>query len=705
MKTTTSAAAILAVLTAVPVPAQVPDEDEAAEGEIIEVEATDEDPVEVAPIIVESAFRTETPIDEATRSVTVVTSEEIREQKAVTRNVGDILSQTTPGFSPSTEAQTDFGQTLRGRPFLTLIDGVPQTTPLRDGRRSLNSIDAEAIERIEVVRGGTALYGFGAQGGLVNIITKRPEEGEFNARARAGLGFSATHPDDSFRWEAGAGASGRIGGVDYLADASFLDRDDFFDADGDRLPADPTGAQGGLSDSDVVNLLGKVGYNWDNDRQRVQLSGLYYDFEQDPDFGGISFEGDPDRNVKTPAVRGNPNPTNPGTENVNVNLEYTHEDVFGSEVEAQLYYADLDVAFGKFPGFQQTRIESEKVGGRLTIETPVAFDPLPFTVAWGVDALTDTTAQTGIGEGFSVAAPELDQEAFAGFAQVEVPLGDVALVTGGVRHEVIDVHAPDFLQTSGNLVEGGTIEFDETVFNLSGTVFLTDALDLYGGFSQSFNIPELGRVIRTFPFDRAEQAETEAETIDHYELGLRYIENRWDASIVGFFNESDNGTSFDQNLDIVKAPEEIWGVEVAANARPTDRLGFGGTLTWMEGQVDLDDDGDFEEDLPTTRIPPLKVTGHVEYQVADWWNARVQGLYSGERDPDSTQFGGTGDIEDYVVFDVYSSFAVGPGDLEVGVQNLFNNEYTPVLNQAYDLSFAFARAPGTSITAAYELEF
>lgn len=183
------------------------------------------------------------------------------------------------------------------------------------------------------------------------------------------------------------------------------------------------------------------------------------------------------------------------------------------------------------------------VGGRLTVDTPTPFDSLPFSVVWGMHALTDTTDRTGIGQGASVAAPELDQIAFAGFAQVEIPLFDGAIITGGVRHEVIDVDAPGVLQTSGNLVRGGTIEFNETVFNVSATVFLSDEIDLYGGFSQSFSITELGRVLRTFPFARAEQAESEADKVDNWELGLRYTSGLWDRSVVGFFTGSGNGVS------------------------------------------------------------------------------------------------------------------------------------------------------------------
>lgn len=659
-------------------------------------------PVELDTVVVESATRTRTPVDELSRSVTVVGREEVARQKRIDRSIGDILATETPGFSPSTEANSDFGQTLRGRTFLTLIDGVPQSTPLRDGRRALNSIDPDAIEQIEVVRGGTAVYGFGATGGLVNIITKRPKDGAFNIGGSLGLEFSATNPGGSFGPNANLEVSGREEEVDYIFNVSAVGRGERFDADGERIPSDPLGAQGGLAESRTFNFLGKLGVQITPD-QRLEASAKYYDFEQNADFGGISFAGDPATNTPTPAVRGDFSPVDPKTIAQNYTLDYTHDDLLGSSLNLQTYYGENDVVFSKFPGFPQTRIVSEKIGTRLTVETPVEVGPVPFEVIWGVDYLHDETLQSSTDAPDT--SPELEQDAVAGFVQLEVPVGAWGNVTGGVRYEDITVDASDFTRQDGTFVPGGTLNFDEALFNITGTVFLTDNLDLYGGFSQGFTVAEIGRSITDGTFATASEASSEAQKTDNYELGLRASFERWDASVVGFFSESDNGVSFDQDLNIVKQPEQIWGVEASARVRPMDGLSLGGTVTWLTGEVDLDNDGTFEEDLPTTRIPPLKITANAQYAITEDWSARLQALYSGTQDPDSTQFGGTAEIDDYVVVDLYSSLALGPGKVELGVENLLNNEYTPVINQAFDASFAFARAPGTTVSLTYSTEF
>jgi iron complex outermembrane receptor protein len=652
------------------------------------------------PVVV-SATRTETPVSQLTRPVTVVDAEDIGTQKRLDRSLGDILSKEVPGFSPSTEALTDFGQTLRGRTFLTMIDGVPQTTPLRDGRRSLNTIDADAIERVEVVRGGTAAYGFGATGGLVNVITRRPEDGAVNAHSEAGLKFSTLHPEDSVEWHANQRVSGRTGQLDYVLSGTFVQRNSFFDAEGDRIPADPFGVQGGLADTDEANLLGKLGYEFGGGEQRLELTANHFNLLQDTEWGGLG-TGNPATGQKTPAVRGNINAENPGTINTTLSLNYSHEDLFGSEVKSKVYYNDLTTRFSKFPGFPQVEIVSEKAGARLTVDTPVELQTLPFNLIWGADYLHDTTVQNGIDAPSNT--PDMEQDAIAGFLEAEVPIADWGLVRAGVRHEAISVDVDDVVNRRGLFVNGGTLTFNETLFNASGVVYVTDHVDLFGGFSQGFSLADIGRAISDGTATQAEALESEAQKVDNYELGIRSSHDSWDASLTGFLSESENGTTFDSGLSIVKQPERIYGVELSAKAQPHELMRLGGTVSWMEGVVDLDNDGDFEEDLPSTRIPPAKVTGYVEYTPTDWWTARFQGFYSGSRSPDSTLFGGA-EVEDYVTFDLYSSFDTGYGTLQIGIDNLFNQDYFPVLNQAAAQSFAYSKAPGQTISLSYSVKW
>ncbi len=123
-----------------------------------------------------SSIRAAYPVSTVPATITVIDQEQLKSQLAVTQDLSQILGNLIPAFSPSRQKLTANGETLRGREPLYMIDGVPQSTPLRNGSRDGNTIDPAMIERIEIIRGANAIQGMGASGGIINIITKTPGE-------------------------------------------------------------------------------------------------------------------------------------------------------------------------------------------------------------------------------------------------------------------------------------------------------------------------------------------------------------------------------------------------------------------------------------------------------------------------------------------------------------------------------------------------
>ncbi len=111
--------------------------------------------------------------------VTVLGAEELARAPEVT--VDELLHRLpSVAYSRTYAAECGPGReiTLRGIPdqkrTLILVDGVPINDGVT-GAVNWSMIPKEAIERIEVVRGPmSALYGSGAMGGVVNIITRQP---------------------------------------------------------------------------------------------------------------------------------------------------------------------------------------------------------------------------------------------------------------------------------------------------------------------------------------------------------------------------------------------------------------------------------------------------------------------------------------------------------------------------------------------------
>ena len=160
--------------------------------------------------VVVSAARSRQDLGSIASSVSVLGPQDLQSQSAVTGDLGDILALTVPGLALSNGSLSNFGQTLRGREPFVMIDGVPQNTPLRDGARSLRTSSPETIERIEVVRGASALYGYGATGGAINIITKEPTP-DLQATTEVGINGTSTDIQKSFTGRLSQSVSGRTG--------------------------------------------------------------------------------------------------------------------------------------------------------------------------------------------------------------------------------------------------------------------------------------------------------------------------------------------------------------------------------------------------------------------------------------------------------------------------------------------------------------
>jgi outer membrane receptor for ferrienterochelin and colicins len=151
-------------------------------------------------IVVSTGTKTER--DAATTPVAteVVTREEIVGSGA--QNVAEALEESGASIQTSTSFN---GTSLRLRGLdpaqvLIVIDGQRVTGRI-DGAIDLRRLTIENVERIEIVKGaGSVLYGSDAIGGVVNIVTRRPEPG---VQAEGHLSYGSRTTLD---------ASGRVAG-------------------------------------------------------------------------------------------------------------------------------------------------------------------------------------------------------------------------------------------------------------------------------------------------------------------------------------------------------------------------------------------------------------------------------------------------------------------------------------------------------------
>ncbi|MDR1586208.1 MAG: TonB-dependent receptor, partial [Treponema sp.] len=134
------------------------------------------------PVLVVSAAKVEQDIRDTVEAVEVVTREAIEESGA--KNVGEVL-ESIPGVVIFDHPQaTVMMQGFEGAYVKVLIDGMEVTGDV-GGATPVSMIPVSDIERIEIIRGASSvLYGSDAMGGVINIITKKPEKDTFSFGTR-----------------------------------------------------------------------------------------------------------------------------------------------------------------------------------------------------------------------------------------------------------------------------------------------------------------------------------------------------------------------------------------------------------------------------------------------------------------------------------------------------------------------------------------
>ena len=655
-------------------------------------------------------------------SFTVIGQEAISDQLATTRDIASVLSFSVPGLAQGNGTAANVEQSLRGRPVRLFVDGIPISNPLRDGGRDVRLIAPSALERIEVVRGASALYGQGGAGGVINYITKRgARSDDWSFRTEAGTGVSLTHAEDSWRPYVFQSAAGGFGPFDINVNGSYEQVSGQYDANGDRLPPDPN-LFGGIADSDIYNFFGKIGLDLGR-TQRLELMVNSYKQTQETDYnvvaGNIATQT-PASAIESPS---DPRALDQENENIVSYLAYSNSDVLGSSLRAQIYRVENRAIFAFEParlGGTQTSIDSEKTGLQLDIRTPVSWFGPEGLLLWGVDVSRDITEQPLIpltaidGRTFS---PPLEQDNVAFFVQLELPLTERLTLRAGVRHDDFTLTVDDFIAGLTNVpIQGGELEYDATPINIGGTYQLNENLQLFAGFSQGFSVPDIGLPLRRAGNGVANVAalRPDAAVADNYEVGMRGAWEHFNFAAAYFINTSEIGTDFvidtanPTEVNILREEERIEGFEVALGGDFGTDTRWGLNYSWLEGERDANRDGSVETPLTGRRIPPSQFNAFLEHDITSWWMLRMQLAHTGDRNEFPNSPIGSfyeGRVRATTRIDASTSFEFGASDLSIGVNNLLNDDYFTSTSQLVNRNDRFSKAEGRTLYLRYGVNY
>jgi iron complex outermembrane recepter protein len=651
-------------------------------------------PDDVDTVIV-TATRQSLPAGAIPATIQVITSEQTRIQAQVGGSSIDVVAALVPSFSPTRQKLSGRGETLRGRPPLMLIDGVPQSTPLRDGDRDGFTIDPFFLDRIEVIYGSNAIQGVGAAGGVINFVTAKPAANYdgWTAAFLAQASGSGDLDSDGTSTKLAARIGRDFGAVDVIVGGAYETRGVFFDGAGRAIGVDST--QGELQDSVSFSGFLKAGIDF-SDTRRLEMMVNYFTLEGNHDY--VVVAGDRTLGRPATAIKG-VNLGEAATNNAwTASVTYTDGDLLGGKFTGQVFATDYESVFGGgiFPDFQDPRTQaaptlfdqssnnSDKRGFKLGWERK--FEAVPgLRVTLGFDGLEDATFQELIKTARKW-VPDVKLTSTAPFAQVNLALLEGRLnLAAGVRQETATIEVPtyDTLFFYGpRRVEGGEPTFEQTLSNAGATFKLSDGFVLYASYAQGFTLPDVGRVLRAVTKPNQSVStflDVTPVVSDNSEVGIELNAGPIKASLAHFWSTSKLGALLELKagdiFEVQRQRTEISGFEGTVSARtPIEGLKVSAAFASLLGKTDKNRDGVVDTDLDGLNISPDRVTLAADYQKGPWRARLSRNEFVARR------FTGIGldprnNFDGYTLFDGYVRYEAGFGSIALSAQNLTDENY------------------------------
>jgi iron complex outermembrane receptor protein len=667
--------------------------------------------------VIVSAGRIRETIDEVPSSVSIIGLKAMEQNIQITTNLGDILENRVSGLAPSTGLSSNFGQTLRGRSLLIMVDGVPQSTPLRNGAMDIRALDPAVIERIEVVKGATAIYGNGAAGGLINYFTRSPKTGKLlNSQTSVSTTGSLVKRSNSMGSRLSQLFYGDAGKFSYVLSGVYEQTGEHKDADGDVLPPIY-----GLGETDSYNAFAKLGYDI-SAKHKVQASYNFFSSRQTTNY--LTVNGDYKAGKKTSAVQGQAKGVPQGVKgNHNLGVQFTGETgVANTRYDADVYYQSVDNVFFYSESFIDggvSRILSKKTGARLVLNTPLTYRNFDANFTYGLDAQRDITSQPLV-DG-RVWVPEMDMLNLAPFVQTKFTFFDKLVLKGGVRYETVSIAVDDYAtlptrNTSTGVitpsmdVKGGNLKYKALVANAGLRYNLSDYFSPFISFSQGFSVSDIGLVLRSARVNDIAKINTEAVIVNSYEAGFVTRIKKFRFEATGYISKSSLGANSVYSngaFVVVRAPERIYGFELGADMQLTKSLQAGLSYSYVEGKLDANNDGKYngetDDYLPGQRISPPKIAGHVDYAILPGkLNVLLQ--YTGIMGRNRFAKNSSESYDPYKApVTAYNLFNTSIGynfnattSLNLGVENMFNENYFTARSQWGAFNDSYTKGKGAS---------
>ncbi|HGM5582036.1 TPA: TonB-dependent siderophore receptor [Pseudomonas putida] len=626
---------------------------------------------------------------------------------------------------------------------LILIDGKPSSARNsvrygwngdRDTRGETNWVPAEAVERIEILRGpAAARYGSGAMGGVVNIITKRPSEA-----LKGSVSLYTLMPEDSAEgasrranFNLGGGLTDTLGFRLYGGLAK-TDADDL-DINAGHAGSSTVAGREGVRNKDINGLL-----SWKlSDEHRLEMSTGYS--RQGNIYAGDTMNSNGGGNPElisglygheTNVMQRNTYDLTHlgdftwGTSKTVLAYEYVRNWRLNEGMAGRTEGA-IDGNDAAFSRLRNTRLSSE-------VNLPFAMGATEHVLTVGGEYLYETlndqgslrpqsSDPTGTGNntivGFDRSDSKMQARSHALFVEDNILIG-ATTVTPGLRFDHHETFGDNFSPS----------------LNLSHKI--TDALTFKGGIARAYKTPNLYQSNPSYLlYSRGNgcsvqqtnaggcylqgNADLKPEISVNKEIGLLYDRGTWRTSATYFRNDYQNkiiggtdvvyaingGSRVTQWENAGKARVE--GLEGNLFIELTPRLDWNTNLTWM-----LDNDNR-ETGEPLSVIPEYTVNTTLDWRATDKLSLQLAGTWFGKQKSPTWNYrtqerydeAAQKDVEAYGLVDVSAGYRFNANyDVRVGVNNVFDKQILRGGNASSAGANTYNQ-PGRALFAALNISF
>jgi iron complex outermembrane receptor protein len=569
--------------------------------------------------------------------ITVISAEEIRNSTAGT--IPDLLRQ-MPGIQVRDNAGSP-NQQVDMRGFG--IAGDQNTLVLLDGQRiseneqttvNWSAIPLSSIARIEIMRGsGAVLYGGGATGGTINIITKAPQKN--SKSGYVGLGVGSYNTGD---YRAGLNLAGENLGL--IVNASQLETDNYRDANRLRLQ----NAQAALR---YTGERGTVYAKFGGNDQRLRLPNALTEAQ-------IAVNR---RQAAAPFG------------------SYTNLSGGYLSLGGDFRLGDAEFALdGRYRGKQSNAALFLTIKNTVTVKTLTPRVKIPFALAgtnhsivagvdwenWEADAIVLPT-------GFSALARPLSiQQDRAVYIQDNIALSEATVLTGGVRFHRTKFGTTDIAQGTS-----GSRERDLRAYEVSLRHRILEPVAVYGKFGNSFRVPNVDDM---FGYTTGTVTLLEPQTSQDREIGTEIAYGRSSFRLAAYSMEIRNEIHFDPSTfaNVNLSPTYRRGLELEGKWQLADNLAMFANYTHAIAKFR---EGSFvNNEVPLVPRNAIKLGATWEFMPRTRLNALA--TYTGEQRFDGDEANTFArKMPSYVLVDLKLSHETGGWLLGAGVRNLLNEKY------------------------------